>query len=111
MNENTKKLNYYADKLDRIKWNINKEGCSFHLTVLEKDGTHRNVAIGSGEDMSVMILIQLRDLFDLAAKQGVTAEDFADSVKESFLRYIKKYPHAEEGQAFSIRFKEGDGCC
>ena len=104
----TDKLRFYARELDQVKYRIMEEGCAFHLTVLESDGTHNNIGIGTGADMSLMVLIQIRDLYDLAAKSGITPEDFAESVKTSIIKYIKAHPHAE--QAHTIRFDEGDGC-
>lgn len=107
----TDKLRYYADKLDQVKWNIfNEDECAFCLAILNKDGTNRHIGIGNGEEMSELILLQIRNMYRGAADR-TTPERFAESVKQSFLRYLEAFPgDNDEGSICNIRFNEGDGC-
>lgn len=84
--------NYFkniADKLDEEKFSIYGNGIAFTLTYVNRDEqmSHRMIGMGTGEDMAIITLIGLRNLYE-ATGHKVAPEEFIDSVKENFLRFI-----------------------
>ena len=101
-------FNNIADKLDEEKFSLLGSGIAFQLVIYDKntDG-HRMIGIGDGGDMSLLVLIALRNLYEVAKQNNATAEEFIDSVKDGFLRFIESdFPF--DGNIHVFGAEEGD---
>lgn len=76
---------YY--KLDRGKFDLLAKGVAFDF-VIRENGAFLHTGIGTGGDMSIMALYSILDLYTHGA-QGVTIEDFAESVKRGIIDAYK----------------------
>ena len=82
----TEFMNLYA-KLDKKKFDLfQKNGIAFELVVRDvKHAEFFQTGIGSGSDMSQLSLFALLSLFETAAQEGASIEDYAESVKKSVI--------------------------
>lgn len=73
---------YY--KLDRGKFDLLAKGVSFDF-IMHENGAFLHTGVGTGADMSIMLLYSILDLYKHGA-QGVTIEQFADSVRDNIVK-------------------------
>lgn len=85
-----KELKRILNEIDKDKFNLFfKEKVKFDFKAIFKNGETVHTGMGSGADMTELTLISLCDIF--SSTQGVTIEDFAESVKKSLIEYSKIY--------------------
>lgn len=79
------------DKVDRAKFDLMEDGYAFDFSVIDQRGQLHHCGIGDAGQMSLMCLISLCDLFHNGGTG--TVEDFADSVRDTMVRFYKEqYP-------------------
>lgn len=82
----------FQELLDRDKYELVDRGIGFSFVIREGKET-TNVGAGSGEDMTMLILRQLFDLylFGVKDKNETTPEQFAESMKQNLLKFMKTH--------------------
>lgn len=73
------------DELDSQKFQLFEDGYAFDMVMIDTDGMPHHASIGDGQQMSLMCLISLCDLFRTAGNGNI--EDFAESVKRQLIRF------------------------
>lgn len=89
----TKETMYrFQERLDREKYKLVDKGIGFCFVIREGKET-TNVSAGLGGDMTMMLLRQLSDLyqFGVADKNKTSPEQFAESMKQNLLEYMKEH--------------------
>lgn len=84
-------------KLDAEKYDLLGTGYAFDLVIIDKDGSPYHVGIGTAEQMAIMNMIKLTDMYTGAAKKAVGIEEFAEGVKKSLIRFYDEYKDDLEG--------------
>lgn len=85
------------DKLDRGKFSALDHGVTFQFILRDRQtGSFLHTGIGTGEDMSMLLIFEALNLYRSAAQKNVSIEEFAESVKQSMIR-------AYDDKAFEVR--------
>lgn len=71
--------------LDANKFRIFQKGIKFMCTVRYDDESAQSVGMGESNDMMLLILEQIYNMEQIA--QGVTTEQFAESIKQNYIMY------------------------
>ena len=79
------------NKLDENKFDIQKNGLAFDLVIIDEKGHGQHSCIGLPEQVSIMSLVSLADLYIESSYPDVSVEDYAESVKQKLIRFIKHY--------------------
>lgn len=81
-------INRIMEKLDIEKWDVYKKGYAFQMTTLNvREEVFKNVGIGDGEEMTLINLVALDDLYNIAAAEGIPFEEYAESVKQNLIQF------------------------
>lgn len=97
-------INRIMEKLDVEKWNVYQKGYAFQMITLNiKDDEFRNVGIGDGEEMTLLNLVALDDLYTNGASEEIPFEAFAESVKQNLIMF-----HRMRLQEVVDSLKEGE---
>lgn len=74
-------------RLDKEKFKLLQKGVSFEL-IIHENGGYLHTGIGTGEDMSMMVLYSLLSLFQTGKSDSIEA--FADSVRDGIIEAYTK---------------------
>lgn len=86
---------YY--KLDQEKFKLLEKGVSFQL-IIEEDGNFLQTGIGTGATMSLINVYGIISLYKTATN-GVTIEEFAESVKDATIQLNNQgWPSIEKNE-------------
>ena len=82
----------FQNQLDKEKYKLVDQGIGFCFVIREGHDTF-NVGAGSGEDMMMLMLHQLYDLYHdgVKDKHEVTPERFAESMKQNLIKFMKAH--------------------
>jgi len=87
----------YYDKLDRGKYSALDHGVTFQFVLRDRQsGNFLHTGIGTGEDMSALLIFELLNLYRTAAQKNVTIVEYAESIKETIIK-------ASEDKTFEMR--------
>ena len=86
------------ENLDKNKYDILNHGYAFDLVIIDRDGTPYHSCVGTAEQVTLMDLISITDLYKYAAKGEVNIEDYAESVKESIIRFYNEHRDFMQGE-------------
>lgn len=79
------------DNLDKNKYDTLQHGYAFDYVLIDRDGTPYHTGIGTSEQMSLMSLISICDLYKYGASGQVSIEDFAESVKQGIIHFYHEH--------------------
>ena len=85
-----KEFKSIVKKLDNEKYSLMREQIAFDIVTKDmQTGKTRHVGIGESQDMCELALVSLADLYK--GTNGVTVENFAESIKTSFIAFMSVY--------------------